>query len=107
MAMEMRRNRKIGVAAAALAVSACGLAISNSGGASGGHLAPVSARHAPAATPITDQEMFARVKRHLIPRAGDPGVLRPQAGTSSVNYQDDLARLKRYMASHAGQARSR
>jgi hypothetical protein len=63
--MRTRRNKVIGVAAAALAVTACVIVTSNSGGIPGGHPAPVSARHAPAATPVTDQEMLAQIKRHL------------------------------------------
>ncbi len=96
-----------GVAAAALALTGCGVATSSSGGAPGGHPAPASARHAPAAAPITEQEALARFKAHLTWSAGDPGARRPQADTSSFTYQEDLARYKS-IAFHAGrQAQNR
>ena len=101
--MRMGRIKVIGVSAAVLAVAACGMATSNSGGIPGRHPAPVSARHAPTAIPVTDQEALARVKRHLPPPAWGRGVRRLPADTSSSNYQDDVATLKRYLASHAGQ----
>ncbi len=104
--MGTRRVKVIGVAAAALAVTACGIAASHSGGIPGGHPAPASARHAPVATVISEQEALARFKGHLTWSSGDPGVQRPQADTSSVSYQSDLARF-RYMAFRAEQARNR
>jgi hypothetical protein len=106
--MRTRQIKAIGVAAAALAVAACGIATSNSGGTPGGHPAPVSARHAPAADPVTNQVWLAQVKRHQTPPTWGRGVRRLPADTSSFMYQDDVAALKRYLASHAGQrARNR
>lgn len=104
--MGTRRVKVIGVAVAALAVTACGIAASDSGGVPGGRPAPVSARHAPVATVISEQEALARFKSHLTWSSGDPRVQRPQAGTSSVPYQEDLARFK-YMAFHVEQAWNR
>ena len=92
--MRTRRNKVIGVAAAALAVTACGIATSSSGGIPGGHPAPVSARHAPAATPVTDQEMLAQIKRHLMRPAGDPVAQRP---ATPVTDQEMLAQIKRHL----------
>jgi hypothetical protein len=97
--MRMRRNKVIGVAAAALVVTACGIVTSNSGGIPGGHPAPVSARHASAATPITDQEMFARVKRHLSWPAGDPVA---QQSATPITDQEMFARVKRHLSWPAG-----
>ena len=107
--MRMGRIKVIGVSAAVLAVAACGMATSSSGGIPVRHPAPVSARHAPpTAIPVTDQEALAQVKRHQSPPTWGRGVRRLSADTSSSNYQDDVATLKRYLASHAGQrARNR
>ena len=68
--MRTRRNKVIGVAAAVLAVTACGIAAGNSGETSAGHPAAASAGHAPAATPVTDQEMLAQIKRDVVLHAG-------------------------------------
>ena len=106
--MGTRRIKVIGVSAAVLAVTACGIAASNSGGTAVRHPASVSARHAAAAAPITDQEQLARVKRHAAPPAGDAGVRRPQADTSSFKHQYDAANLRRSIAVDAAQqARNR
>ena len=91
--MRMRRNKVIGVAAAALAVTACGIAVSNSGGIPGSHPAPVSARHAQAATPVTDQEMLARSS---IISCGPPGIPCTRQATP-VTDQEMLAQIKRHL----------
>ena len=94
----------IGVAAGALALTACGTVLSSSGG----HPAPSPARHAPAAAQVSDRDALAQVKRHLVWPGGSPGARRPQADTSSLTDQNDLAELKRYIASRAAeQARGR
>ena len=104
--MWTRRDVVIGISAA-LAITACGIVASNSSGTPGGHPAPVSARHAPAATPVTDQEALARIKRRLMRPAWDRVVPRPRGDMSSFAYRD-LAEIKRDIAVRAvQQARSR
>jgi hypothetical protein len=106
--MRTRGTMMIGVAAGALALTACGTAMSSSGGIPGGHSAPAPARHAAAAAQISDRDALAQVKHHLTWTGGDPGAQRPQADTSSFTDQNDLAKLKRYIASRAAeQARGR
>ena len=93
--MRTRRNIVLGVAAAALAVTACGIAASNSGGTPGMHVARVSAQHAPMSTSATNLEDLAGVKRHAMWVAGDfAPVQRPRADTSWFMAQRDLAKVK-------------
>lgn len=101
--MKTRQTMMIGVAAGTLALTACGTALSSSGGIPGGHSAPAPARHAPAAAQVSDRDALAQVKRHLVWPGGDPGAQRPQADTSSLTDQNDLARVKRYIASRAAE----
>ena len=90
--MRTRRNLVTGIAAAALALTACGIAA----GSSGRTPAAVSAKHAPASTWVTEQGDLAQVKRHIVWMGGDPlGVQRPQADPSGATDQRDLAKLKR------------
>jgi hypothetical protein len=101
--MRTRRNLVTGVAAAALALTACGIAAGSSGGTPAGHAA-VSAGHAPDSTWVTQQGDLAQVKRHIVWTGGDPGqVQRPQADPSLVTDQRDLAQIKRDVVLHAGQ----
>ena len=53
--MRTRRNLVTGIAAAALALTACGMAAGCSGGTPAGHAAAASAGHAPAGTWVTGQ----------------------------------------------------
>jgi hypothetical protein len=101
--MRTQRNMVTGIAAAALALTACGIAVGSSGGMPAGHAA-VSAGHAPASTWVTEQGDIARVKRHIVWMGGDPaGVQRPQTDPSRVTDQRDLAGVKRDVVLHAGQ----
>jgi hypothetical protein len=89
-----------GIAAAALALTAGGIAAGCSSGAPAGHPAAVSAGHAPASTWVTEQEDIARVKRHIVWMGGDSGqAQRPPADPSRVSDQQDVAKAKL----HAGQ----
>jgi len=102
--MRTRRNIVTGIAAAALALTACGIAADTSGGTPAGHPAAASAGHAPAGTWVTDQGDLAQVKRHIVWTTGDPtGTQRPQADPSRATGQQDLAKVKRDVVLHAGQ----
>jgi hypothetical protein len=107
--MRMRRNLVTGVAAAALALTACGIAVGSSGGTPGDHATSVSAGQAPADTWVTEEEDIAKLKRHIAWKAADPaGVRRPQADTSWFTEQGDLAEVKRDALRRAAQhARSK
>jgi hypothetical protein len=97
-----------GIAAAALALTAGGIAADSSCGAPAGHPAAVSAGHAPASTWVTEQEDVARVKRHIVWMGGYPGqAQRPQADPPGIIEQGNLAKVKRDVVLHAGQARGR
>jgi ABC-type glycerol-3-phosphate transport system substrate-binding protein len=92
-----------GIAAAALALTACGIAAGSSGGTSAGHAA-VSAGHAPASTWVIQQEEIAQVKRHIVWIGGNSGqAQRLQADLSRVTGQQDFAKVKRDIVLHAGQ----
>jgi hypothetical protein len=101
--MRTRRNIVAGAAAAALALTACGIAAGSSGGAPTGPAA-VSAGHAPDSIWVTEQGDLAQVKRHIVWTGGEPGqAQRPQADLSRVTDQRDLAQVKRDVVLHAGQ----
>jgi hypothetical protein len=106
--MRTRRKLVTGIAAAVLALTACGMAAGCSGGTPAGHAAAASAGHAPAGTWVTGQEDIARVKRHIV-WGGEPArAQRPQAGPSRVTDQQVLAKVKRNVVLRAGrQARGR
>ena len=70
--MRMRPNLVAGVAAAALALTACGVAAGASGGTPGGLAAPVSARHAWSYDRVTELKDLAQVKRETSWKAVDP-----------------------------------
>jgi hypothetical protein len=92
-----------GIAAAALALTACGIAAGSSGGTPAGHPA-VSAGHALAGASVTGQGDLAQAKRRIVWMGGDPGQpQRPQADPSWVTDQRDLAKVKRDVVLHAGQ----
>ena len=98
--MRTRRNLVTGIAAAALALTACGIAA----GSSGGTPAAVSAEQAPAGTWVTGQGDLAQAKRHIVWATGDPvGAQQPQADRSGATDQQDLAQVKRDVVLHAGQ----
>lgn len=71
--MRTRRNVVTGIAAAALPLTAGGIAVGSSGGTPTGHAA-ASAGQAPASTWVTQQGDIAQVKRHIAWTAGDPAV---------------------------------
>jgi hypothetical protein len=102
--MRTRRNLVTGIAAAALALTACGMAAGCSGGTPAGHAAAASARQAAAGTWVTGQGDIARVKRHIMWGGDLARAHRPQAaGPSEVTDQQILARVKRDVVLHAGQ----
>ena len=70
--MRTRRNLVTGIAAAVLALTACGMAVGCSGGTPAGRAAAVSAGHPPASTWVTEQGDIAQVKQHIV-WVGDPG----------------------------------
>jgi len=101
--MRTRRNLVTGIAAATLALTACGTAAGSSGRTPAGHAA-VSAGQAPVGTSVAEQGDLAQVKQHIKWTTGDPaGVQRPQADPSRVTDERDLARVKRDVVLHAGQ----
>jgi len=101
--MRTQRNMVTGIAAAAMALTACGIAVGSSGGTPARHAA-VSAGHAPASTSVTGRGDLAQVKRHIVWMGGDPApAQRPQADPSGATDQRDLAEVKRDVVLHAGQ----
>jgi hypothetical protein len=91
------------MAAAALALTACGIAAGTSGGTPAGHPAAVSEGQAPAGTWVTEQGDLAQAKRHIVWMGGDPArAQRPQADPSWVTDQRDLAKVKRDVVQKAG-----
>jgi hypothetical protein len=93
--MRMRPNLVAGVAAAALALTACGVAVGTSGGTQGGHAASVSVRHAPTDTRYSEMRELAKVKREVSWKAVDPaGVRQPQLDTRYSEMRE-LAKVKR------------
>jgi hypothetical protein len=100
--MRTQRNLVTGIAAAALAVTGCGIAAGSSGGTPARHAA-VSAGHAPVGASVTGQGDLAQVKRHIVWMGGDPGqAQRPPADPSRATDQRDLAKVKRDVVLHAG-----
>ena len=98
------RNMVTGIAAAVLAVTACGIAAGSSGGTPAGHRAAASAGHAPASTWVTEQGDIAGVKRHIVWMGGDPAPAQwPQADPAWATDQRDLAKVKRDVVLHAAQ----
>jgi len=100
--MRTQRNIVTGIAAATLALTACGIAVGSSGGTPAGPAA-VSAGQAPAGTSVTGQGDLAQAKRRIKWTTGDPaGAQRPQADRSRLTDQRDLAKVKRDVVLHAG-----
>ena len=105
--MRMRRNMVLGVAATALALTGCGAAVSNSGGAPGVHVARVAARNASMGTSAIALEDLAGVKRHMTWVAGY-FAQGPQVDPPGFPDLRDLAKVKRAFERHAvQQARGR
>jgi hypothetical protein len=92
-----------GIAAATLALTACGIAVGSSGGTPARHAA-VSVGQAQAGASVTGQGDLAQAKRHIKWTTGNPaGAQRPQADPSRGTDQRDLAKVKRDVVLHAGQ----
>ena len=105
--MRTQRNLVTGIAAAALALTGCGAAVSNSGGAPGVHVARVAARNASMGTSAIALEDLAGVKRHMTWVAGY-FAQRPQVNPPGFPDLRDLAKVKRAFERHAvQQARGR
>jgi hypothetical protein len=101
--MRTQRNMVTGIAAAALALTACRIAAGSSGGTPARHAA-VSAGQAPASASVTGQGDLAQAKRHIKWTTGDPApAQRPQADPSWATDERDLAKVKRGVVLHAGQ----
>jgi hypothetical protein len=80
--MRTQRNLAIGVATAAVALSACGVAVGISAGTSAGAPGVASARHAPSDAGSADLRVMAQVKRDIVGRAVEPS--RVHAGPRGV-----------------------
>lgn len=92
-----------GIAAAALALTGCGIAAGTSGATPVRHAA-VSVGHAKAGASVTGQGDLAQVKRRIKWATGDPaGAHRPQADPAGATDQRDLAKVKRDAVLHNGQ----
>jgi hypothetical protein len=81
-------------AAAALALTACGIAAGTSAGTQGGHAASVSAGQPRTGIGVTDLKDLAQVKRHAVDPVQFPA-RQPQMDTSRLADLRDLAKLKR------------
>jgi hypothetical protein len=107
--MRAQSKPAIRVAAAALALSACGIAVGIAGGTPAARASVVSARHAPGNIGFADLSDLAQAKRD----AGANAVERARAqqapaGISSFADLRDLAQLKRDVAVNAaGRAQGR
>jgi len=103
--VRMRPSLAAGVAAAALALTACGAAGGSSSGTQGGHAASVPGGPARVDSWPADLKDLAQVKRHAVDPARSP-VRQPQADTSRFADLRDLAKVKRDIvwkaAGHAG-----
>jgi hypothetical protein len=93
--MKMRPRLLTGIAAAALAVTACGLAAGSAGGTPGDHASSVSARQAATDNTFTAMRDLAQAKRHVTGEAAEH--------TSRLTDQEDLARVKRDIARNAAE----
>ena len=89
--MRTRPSLVAGAAAAALALTACGIAAGTSTGTQGGQAASVPARQQTGIA-VTDLKDLAQVKRHAVDPAG---ARQPQMDTSGPADLSGLAKLKR------------
>jgi hypothetical protein len=92
--MRTRPSLAAGVAAAALALTACGTTGGTSGGTQGGHAASVPAGPARADTWLADLKDLAQVKRHAVDPVRFPA-RQPQLDTSELADLRELAKVKR------------
>jgi hypothetical protein len=102
--MGMQSKLAIRVAAAALAVTACGTAAGSASATSADHASPVSARQAPTDNTFTAIRDLAQVKRHAGWNAVErTWARRPQLATSRFTGQGDLARVKQDVSRNAAE----
>ena len=102
--MKMRPRLVTGVAAAALAVTACGIAAGSAGGTPEDHATSASAQQAPTDNTFTAMRDLAQVKRHAGWNAVEhTRVRQPQMDTSRFTDQGDLARVKRDVSRNAAE----
>jgi hypothetical protein len=94
--MKTQPNLAIRVAVAALALSACGVAVGISGGTSASAASVWSARHAPGDTGAADLREMAQVKRDVGRQAAERA--RAQMDTSWFADLKDMAQVKRDVA---------
>lgn len=91
--MRTQPNLAIKVAAAALALSACGGAVGISAGTAAAAPAVASARHAPGDTGFAELREIAQVKRDVVWRVGHQPVPSPDgglAGCATVSGADEI-----------------
>lgn len=93
--MRMHKNLASGVAAAALALSACGIAVGVSPGAAVRGAALASAQHALVDTGSADMRDMAQVKREAVPRAVQRTRAHPARTDAAFAGLQDLAQAKR------------
>ena len=97
--MNTQSRLAIRVAAAALALSACGVTADAAAGTPAAYASVVSSRHAPGDARFADLRAMARVKRAVAWAAVEPTRARPRpADTSRFADLRDLARVKRDVA---------
>jgi hypothetical protein len=102
--MKMRPRLVTGIAAAALAVTACGIAAGSAGGTPGENASSVSVRQALTDNTFTAMRDLAQAKRHAGWNAGERARMRqPQIATSPFTDQGDLAQVKRDIARNAAE----
>ena len=102
--MRTQSNLAIRAATAALALSACGVAVGISAGTSASAASAVSARHAPAETGSADLRDMAQLKRHVVGQAMER--VQAQLDTSSFADLRDMAQVKRTVVRPANSADS-
>ena len=85
-----------GIAAAALALSACGIAAGTGGGTAGIQAAAPHAGHAVTDTRFADMKELAQVKRDVVRHAGQTRAKQPRIDGSRSADQGDLARVKHW-----------
>jgi hypothetical protein len=99
--MRTQSKPAIRVAAAALALSACGIAVGICGGTPAAHASVVSARHAPGNSGFADLRDLAQVKRDAAGNAVKRARAQAQPSTSSFANLRDLAQVTRDAAGNA------
>jgi hypothetical protein len=99
--MRTQSKPAIRVAAAALALSACGTVAGIAGGTPVAHASVGSARHAPGGTGFADLRDLAQAKRDAAGNAVERARAQAQPGIASFTDLSDLAQLKRDAAGNA------